>query len=149
MSGVGNDRSLMDGPEIFSDGMDARHSKDSVPKHGFDMAVDRVGSVCRSRIVRLHPRSDRPNRTGTEESALDSPQWHRRQNAIQRDVEDITFLLDRALKASQNLNDAARNDYAEQALRLLQRAVRRGHFDPKDIEPVLTVIRQLLSNVAA
>jgi hypothetical protein len=82
-------------------------------------------------------------------AALDSPQWHRRQNAIQRDVEDITFLLDRALKASQNLNDAARNDYAEQALRLLQRAVRRGHFDPKDIEPVLTVIRQLLPNVAA
>ena len=82
-------------------------------------------------------------------AALGSQQWHRRQNAIQRDVEDITFLLDRALKASQSLNDAARNDYAEQALRLLQRAVRRGHFDPKDIEPVLTVIRQLLPNVAA
>ena len=82
-------------------------------------------------------------------AAIDSPQWHRRQNAIQRDVEDITFLLDRALKASQNLDDAARNDYAEQALRLLQRAVRRGHFDPKDIEPVLRVIRQLLPNVAA
>ncbi len=82
-------------------------------------------------------------------AALESPQWHRRQDAIQRDVEDITFLLDRALKASESLNDAARNDYAEQALTLLQRAVRRGHFDCKDIEPVLTLIRQLLPNVAA
>lgn len=82
-------------------------------------------------------------------AATESPQWHRRRDNIQRDVEDITFLLDRALKASQSLNGAARNDYAEQALRLLQRAVRRGHFDSKDIEPVLTLIRQLLPNVAA
>ncbi len=82
-------------------------------------------------------------------AAKESPQWHRRQDAIQRDVEDITFFVDRALKASKNLNAAARNDYAEQALRLLQRAVRRGHFDPKDIEPVLTLIRELLPNVAA
>ena len=84
-----------------------------------------------------------------KQAARESPQWHRRPDAIQRDVEDITFLLDRALKASHSLNAAARNDYAEQALRLLQRAVRRGHFDPKDIEPVLTLIRDLLPNVAA
>lgn len=82
-------------------------------------------------------------------AAAVSPQWHRRQDAIQRDVYDITFLLEQALKASEKLNDAARKDYAEQAFTLLQRAVRRGHFDPNHIEPVLKLIRQLLPNAAA
>jgi hypothetical protein len=82
-------------------------------------------------------------------AAAESPQWHSRQDAIQRDVYDITFLLERALKASEHRNDAATQTYAEQALTLLQRAVRRGHFDPQQIEPVLTLIRQLLPNVVA
>ena len=47
-------------------------------------------------------------------AAAESPQWHRRQDAIQRDVYDITFLLEQALRASEKLNDAARKDYAEQ-----------------------------------
>lgn len=81
-------------------------------------------------------------------AAAESAQWHRRQDAIQRDVYDITFLLEQALRASEKLNDAARKDYVEQALTLLQRAVRRGHFDPNHIEPVLKLIRQLLPNVA-
>lgn len=78
-----------------------------------------------------------------------SPKWHSRQDAIQRDIFDITFLLDQAVRASEKLNDEAKHDYAQQALTLLQQAVRRGHFDPHSIEPVMKVIRELLPSIAA
>ena len=84
-----------------------------------------------------------------KQAAANGPQWHSRQDSIQRDVHDITFLLEQAWKAAEKSNDAAMQDYAQQALTLLQRAVRRGHFDPDKIEPVLTLIRQLLPNVSA
>ena len=84
-----------------------------------------------------------------KQPAANSPKWHSQQDSIQRDVYDITFLLQQAWKAAEKSNDAARKDYAHQALTLLQRAVTRDHFDPNKIEPVLTLIRQLLPNVSA
>lgn len=84
-----------------------------------------------------------------KQAAVNSPKWHSRQDSIQRDIYDITFLLEQAWKAAEKANDAAMKDYAQQALVLLQRAVTRGHFDPDKIEPVLTLIRQLLPNVSA
>lgn len=83
-----------------------------------------------------------------KQAAVNSPQWHSKQDSIQRDVYDITFLLEQAWRAAEKSNDAAMKDYAQQALTLLQRAVTRGHFDPEKIEPVLTLIRQLLPNVS-
>lgn len=82
-------------------------------------------------------------------AAVHSPNWHRRQDAIQRDVNNITFLLEQAWRAVAKSNDTAQKDYAHQALTLLQRAVAKGHFDAGRIEPVLRVIRELLPNVAA
>jgi hypothetical protein len=80
-------------------------------------------------------------------AGLNSPQWHTRPEAIQRDIYDITFLLEQAVRASEKLNEPAKQDYAQQALTLLQRAVRRGHFDSTSIEPVLKVIHDLLPNM--
>lgn len=82
-----------------------------------------------------------------EQAAANSPKWHSRQDSIQRDVYDITFLLEQAWRAAEKSNDAAMKDYAQQALTLLQRAVMRGHFDPDKIEPVFMLIRQLMPNV--
>lgn len=82
-------------------------------------------------------------------AASASPQWHSRQDAIQRDIYDITFLIEQAVRASEKLNEVAKQDYARQALTLLQRGVRRGHFDANSIEPVLKVIQELLPNVTA
>ena len=82
-----------------------------------------------------------------KQAAINSPMWHSKQDSIQRDVYDITFLLEQALRAAEKSNDAAMKEYAQQALTLLQRGITRGHFDPEKIEPVLTLIRQLLPNV--
>jgi hypothetical protein len=82
-----------------------------------------------------------------KQAALNSPKWHAIQDSIQRDVHDIAFLLEQALRAAEKSNEVASKDYAHQALTLLQRAVTRGHFDPEKIKPVLTLIRQLLPNV--
>ncbi len=82
-----------------------------------------------------------------KQAAMKSPNWHSRQDSIQRDVYDITFLLEQALRAAEKSNDAARKDYAAHALTLLQRAVTRGHFDPAQVEPVLVLIRRLLPDV--
>jgi len=84
-----------------------------------------------------------------KQAAANSPKWHNRQDSIERDVYDITYLLEQAWKAAETSNDAAMKDYAQQALTLLQRAVMRGHFDADKIEPVFTLIRQLLPNVSA
>ena len=66
------------------------------------------------------------------------------QDSIQRDIYDITYLLQEALKAAENSNEVLKKDYAHQALALLQRAARHGHFKSEHIEPVFTLICQLL-----
>ena len=71
------------------------------------------------------------------------------QDSIQRDIYDITYLLQEALNAAENSNEVLKKDYAHQALALLQRAARHGHFEPEHIEPVFTLIRQLLPDITA
>ncbi len=78
-----------------------------------------------------------------ERAALDSPQRNK-QDTIQRDVHDIMFLLDQSWKASEKSDDVARKEYAQQALKLLERSAARGYFDLAKAEPVLTLIQQLL-----
>ncbi len=79
-------------------------------------------------------------------AAVKSPNWHSKQASIQRDVHDIGYLLEQAYKAAQSGNGAATQDYARQALALLQRAVSRGHFLPEDIAPIRDEIRRLIPN---
>lgn len=76
-----------------------------------------------------------------------SPQWQIKRDSIQRDIYDITFLLEQAWRAAENVNDTAMKDSAHQALSLLQRAVAQGHFDPGTVEPIFRLIRQLLPTV--
>jgi hypothetical protein len=83
-----------------------------------------------------------------KEAATNSQKWQSKQDSIQRDIYDITFLLEQACRAADKANDAAMKDSAHQALSLLQRAVARGHFDPSKVEPIFTLIRQLLPNVS-
>lgn len=84
-----------------------------------------------------------------KEAAASSPRRHSKPDTVQRDVYDITFLLEQAVRAAEKANDAAMKDYAHEALRLLQRAVAQGNFDPAQVEPVMRLIRQLLPNVSA
>lgn len=79
-------------------------------------------------------------------AAATGPGWHSKQDSIQRDIYDITYLLEQALKASQAANHEAMTDYAHQALSLLQRAINRGHFRADDVAPVLAVIQRFLPN---
>lgn len=81
------------------------------------------------------------------QAAANSPDGHNRIDLVQRDVYDITFLLEQAWRTAEKANDVASRDYANQALTLLRRAVARGHFDPAQVEPIFTLIRQLLPNV--
>src|SRR5262245_60900202 len=82
------------------------------------------------------------------QAAKASPQWDSRQDSIRRDVHDITFWLEQAWKAAEHSKPSERKDYAEQALLLLQRATARGYFDRAKTEPVLALIRGLLSDQA-
>ena len=81
-------------------------------------------------------------------AAAASPQWHQRQESIQRDVDDITFLLQQSLLSSENPHHdrAGKKYYAQEALTVLHRATTVGHFDPATIEPVLELIRRLLTD---
>lgn len=83
-----------------------------------------------------------------QQAAENGPTWHSKQDSIQRDIYDITFLLEQAWRAAEKVNDAAMKDAAHQALSLLQRAVAQGHFDPDKVEPIFILIRQLLPNVS-
>jgi hypothetical protein len=83
-----------------------------------------------------------------KQAALNSPKWDSKQDAIQRDIYNITFLLEQAYRAAEKANDAAMKDAAHQALSLLQQAVARDHFDAEKVEPIFTLIRQLLPNVS-
>lgn len=82
-----------------------------------------------------------------KQAAQNSPQWQIKQDSIQRDIHDITFLLEQAWRAAEKVNDAAMKDSAHQALSLLQQAVARGHLDPDKVEPIFILIRQLLPNM--
>ena len=79
-------------------------------------------------------------------AAKESPQRNTQADSVERDVHDITFLLEQSWKAAEKSDDAARKDYAHQALALLDRSVTRGSFERTQVEPVLTLIRQLLSD---
>jgi hypothetical protein len=79
-------------------------------------------------------------------AAKESPQRNTQADFVERDIHDITFLLDQSWKAAEKSDDAARKDYAHQALALLQRSVTRGSFERTQVEPVFTLIRQLLSD---
>lgn len=83
-----------------------------------------------------------------KQAALKSPKWQSKQDAIQRDIYTITLLLEQAYRAAEKANDAAMKDAAHQALSLLQQAVARDHFDAEKVEPIFTLIRQLLPNVS-
>ncbi len=82
-----------------------------------------------------------------KQAAANSPKWHSKQDSLEREIYDITFLLEQSWRAAENVNDAAMKDSAHQALSLLQRAVAQGHFDPGTVEPIFTLIRQLLPTV--
>lgn len=79
-----------------------------------------------------------------ERAALDVPQRNK-QDTIQRDVQDIVFLLNQSWKAAEKSDDAGRKEYAKQALALLERSAERGYFDLGKAKPVLILIHQLLS----
>jgi hypothetical protein len=82
------------------------------------------------------------------QAAKASPQWPTRQDSIRRDVHDISFSLEQAWKAAEHSRHAERKDWAQQALLILQRATARGYFDRVKAEPVLALIRGLLSDQA-
>jgi len=82
-----------------------------------------------------------------KQAAANSPKWHSKQDSLEREIYDITFLLEQSWRAAENVNDAAMKDSAHQALSLLQRALAQGHFDPDTVEPIFTLIRQLLPTV--
>jgi hypothetical protein len=82
------------------------------------------------------------------QAAKASPQWHTKQDTIRRDVHDITFSLEQAWKAAEYSRHTERKDYAEQALLILRRATARGYFDRAKTEPVVALIRGLLSGQA-
>ena len=82
-----------------------------------------------------------------KQAAANSPKWHSKQDSLEREIYDITLLLEHAYRAAENVNDAAMKDSAHQALSLLQQAVARGYFDPKKVEPIFLLIRQLLPTV--
>jgi hypothetical protein len=81
-------------------------------------------------------------------AAIDSPHWHARRDAIERDIHDITLFLDHSMEAAEKSDHAARKDFAQQALTLLERSANLGHIDLAKAEPVLMLIRRLLSDRA-
>lgn len=61
-------------------------------------------------------------------AAIQSPQWHYRRDAIERDVSDIAFLLEQAWRARQRFDEEVMREYAQRALHLLRRAMLTGAF---------------------
>jgi hypothetical protein len=78
-------------------------------------------------------------------AAKRSPRWHSHQASIQRDVHDIGYLVERAMKTP---DPAVMQQYAREALALLRRALGRGHFHPADVAHVLTEIEQLIPDLS-
>ncbi|ALA60429.1 hypothetical protein [Nitrospira moscoviensis] len=83
-----------------------------------------------------------------KQAARKSPKWHSKQASIQRDVHDITYLVEQAVKASITDNHVSAQEYARQASALLQRALTRDHFHPDDVAPVMRELQRLIPNRA-
>lgn len=76
-----------------------------------------------------------------KQAGVKSPRWHSSQTRIQRDIHDIAYLVEQALKSA---DPAASEQYAREAHLLLQRAVARGHFHAEDVTPIMDEIDRLL-----
>jgi hypothetical protein len=81
-------------------------------------------------------------------AAVSSPVWHSKQEAIQRDIQDISYVLDEAINASRAGNQRALRDYVREALGLLRRAIRLGHFRADDVAPVLALIQSVVPSAS-
>jgi hypothetical protein len=97
-------------------------------------------------LVEDHAREDVIGRVevALKHAARKSPKWHSKQASIQRDVHDITYLVEQAVKASKTDNHVSAQEYARQASALLQRALTRDHFHPDDVAPVMRELQRLI-----
>ncbi|BCA55991.1 hypothetical protein W02_31310 [Nitrospira sp. KM1] len=82
------------------------------------------------------------------EASLERAAINKHKVSTQRDVHDITFLLEQSWKSAVKADLAARKLYAKEALTLLQRSAAHGDFDLGKADPVLILIRRLLSDQA-
>ncbi|BCA54528.1 hypothetical protein W02_16680 [Nitrospira sp. KM1] len=62
----------------------------------------------------------------------------------QRDVHDITFLLEQSLKSADKADHTRRKEYAKEALRLLRHSAAQGSLNLDKATPVLTLLNRLL-----
>lgn len=74
-----------------------------------------------------------------------SPRWHSHQALIQRDVHDISYLVERAMKTPDPI---LRREYAAEALALLKRALSRGFFHTDEVRHVVNELHQLIPDRA-
>jgi hypothetical protein len=81
-----------------------------------------------------------------KEAATERQQPRIDRDSTDRAIHDITYLIEQSWKAAEKSNHAARKDHAKQAETLLLRSMRIGHFDIAKVSPVLTLIRELLSD---
>lgn len=100
-----------------------------------------VPSVARSEFSHQHEERIAQVEHVLKHAAKRSPRWHSHQASIQRDVHDIGYFVEQAIRTA---DPDSMREYAGQALLLLQRALHRGHFHPQDVAPVLSEIQQLL-----
>ena len=83
-----------------------------------------------------------------KQAASERQQPHIDRDSTDRAIHDITYLIEQAWKAAEKSNHAARKDHAKQAEALLLRSMRIGHFDIAKVNPVLTLIQELVSDQA-
>ena len=83
-----------------------------------------------------------------KQAATERQQPHINRDSTDRAIHDITYLIEQSWKAAQKSNHAARKDHAKQAEALLLRSMRIGHFDLAKVNPVLTLIQELVSDQA-
>ncbi len=76
-----------------------------------------------------------------KQAGRNSARWHNRRARIERDVHDIAYLIERAMKAGDRATTA---EYAREAHNLLERAINRGHFHPDDVAPIANELRGLV-----
>ena len=83
-----------------------------------------------------------------KQAATGRQQPHIDRDSTDRAIHDITYLIEQSWKAAEKSNHAARKDHAKQAEALLLRSMRIGHFDIAKVNPVLTLIQELVSDQA-
>jgi biopolymer transport protein ExbB/TolQ len=83
-----------------------------------------------------------------KQAATERQQPHIDRDSTDRAIHDITYLIEQSWKAAEKSNHAARKDHAKQAEALLLRSMRIGHFDIAKVNPVLTLIQELVSDQA-